>query len=151
MLLFICGIRCQVVQIKGCYCYYLSELVEIMGGSEALSPLCASAYFCSWKYTWYKLKILRNMKNGWQGDYGLLLIGLQFKSVFLPSLELGPVLCISHENSESALTGINRINFVFKRALISNLFPLILCFLHNCLVQVGKKEGSKASKQAGWC
>lgn len=25
------------------------------------------------------------MKNGWQADYGLLFIGLQFKSVFLPS------------------------------------------------------------------
>ena len=40
-----------------------------------------------------------------------------------PSYLVGTVLCISHENSESALTGINRINFVFKRALISNLFP----------------------------
>lgn len=86
MLLFICGIRCQVVQIKGCYCYYLSRAGRDYGRIRGpLSPLCASAYFCSWKYTWYKLKILRNMKNGWQGDYGLLLIGLQFKSVFLPS------------------------------------------------------------------
>lgn len=59
------------------------------------------------------------MKNGWQGDYGLLLIGL---SSNLSSYLVGTVLCISLENSESALTGINRINFVFKRALISNLF-----------------------------
>lgn len=29
MLLFICGIRCQVVQIKGCY-HICQELVEIM-------------------------------------------------------------------------------------------------------------------------
>ena len=60
------------------------------------------------------------MKNGWQADYGLLLIGLQFKSVFLPSWK--NVVYLSYL-SESALTGINRINFVFKRALISNLFP----------------------------
>ena len=31
--------------------------------------------------------MLGNMKDGWQADYGVLLPGLQIKSVFIPSLE----------------------------------------------------------------
>lgn len=51
------------------------------------------------------------------------------------------------KTQESALTGINRINFAFKRALISNLFPdPLLCIIAWSKLGKRKEEGKQGGR-----